>query len=174
MVPETPNSNLLPVRHPQPDLFICDVADAILKDVTQQMEHPFYSLSKKPVTSVNRYEHGEHWLEITPSVKGLATIYDKDILIFAISQIMAKLNDGQPVSPRVRINTRDFLIFCNRDTGGKDYKAFNTSGKRSGWPLAVGRGHPIRLGVPCDSRGRGSDSQPRLLPSWKAVRAPCL
>ena len=57
-------------------------------------------------------------------MKGLATIYDKDILIFAISQIMAKLNDGQPVSPRVRINTRDFLIFCNRDTGGKDYKAF--------------------------------------------------
>ena len=54
MVPETPNSNLLPVRHPQPDLFICDVADAILKDVTQQMEHPFYSLSKKPVTSVSR------------------------------------------------------------------------------------------------------------------------
>ena len=85
-VPETPNPNLLPVRHPQPDLFICDVADAILKDVTQQMEHPFYSLSKKPVTSVNRYEHGEHWVEITPSVKGLATIYDKDILIFAISQ----------------------------------------------------------------------------------------
>ena len=124
MVPETPNSNLLPVRHPQPDLFICDVADAILKDVTQQMEHPFYSLSKKPVTSVSRYEHGENWLEITPSVKGLATIYDKDILIFAISQVMAKLNDGQPVSPRVRINTRDFLIFCNRDTGGKDYKAF--------------------------------------------------
>ena len=123
-VPETPNSNLLPVRHPQPDLFICDVADAVLKDVTQQMEHPFYSLSKKPVTSVSRYEHGEHWLEITPSVKGLATIYDKDILIFAISQIMAKLNDGQPVSPRVRINTRDFLVFCNRDTGGKDYKAF--------------------------------------------------
>ena len=37
---------------------------------------------------------------------------------------MAKLNDGQPVSPRVRINTRDFLIFCNRDTGGKDYRAF--------------------------------------------------
>lgn len=60
-VPETPNSNLLPVRHPQPDLFICDVADAVLKDVTQQMEHPFYSLSKKPVTSVSRYEHGEHW-----------------------------------------------------------------------------------------------------------------
>ncbi len=51
----------------------------------QHMEHPFYSLSKKPETSVKRYRNGEHWLEITPSVKGLATIYDKDILIYCIS-----------------------------------------------------------------------------------------
>ena len=32
------------------DLFICDVADAALKDLIPQMEHPFYSLSKKPDT----------------------------------------------------------------------------------------------------------------------------
>ena len=50
-------------------------------------------------------------------MKGLATIYDKDILIFAISQVMAKLNDGQPVSPRVRINTRDFLQPGHRREG---------------------------------------------------------
>ena len=43
-----PSSQLLPDRHPQHDLFICDVADAVLKDVMQHMEHPFYSLSKNP------------------------------------------------------------------------------------------------------------------------------
>ncbi|OUJ11670.1 replication initiator protein A [Acetobacter okinawensis] len=85
MVSETLNlpvvhEALLPKRHPQHDLFICDVADAVLKDVMPQMEHPFYSLSKKPETSVRRYEHNGQWLEITPSVKGLVTIYDKDIL----------------------------------------------------------------------------------------------
>ena len=124
MVPKTSNDHLLPARHPQEDLFICDIGDAVLKDVVQQMEHPFYSLSKKPETTVRRYEHGDHWLEITPSVKGLATIYDKDILIYAISQIMAKLNAGERVSPRVRMSSHEFLIFTNRDTGGKDYKAF--------------------------------------------------
>ncbi|MEJ2326195.1 MAG: aldo/keto reductase, partial [Chromatiaceae bacterium] len=93
MVTETTNAlaPLLPNRHPQHDLFICDVADAVLKDVMQHMEHPFYALSKKPETGVRRYEHNERWIEITPSVKGLATIYDKDILIYCISQIMAKL-----------------------------------------------------------------------------------
>ena len=114
---------LLPDRHPQHDLFICDVADAVLKDVMQHMEHPFYSLSKKPETSVKRYSNGENWLEITPSVKGLATIYDKDILIYCISQIMAKLKRGEQVTPRVRINSRELLIFTNRGTSGREYLA---------------------------------------------------
>tara|TARA_R110002072_G_scaffold302664_1_gene487128 strand:- start:44 stop:307 length:264 start_codon:yes stop_codon:yes gene_type:complete len=87
MVPDTTNKalqpadQLLPDKHPQSDLFICDVADAVLKDIMPQMEHPFYSLSKKPEMNVRRYEHNGNWLEVIPSHKGLATIYDKDILI---------------------------------------------------------------------------------------------
>ena len=99
------------------------MADAVLKDVMQQMEHPFYSLSKNPETAVRRYEHKGNWIEITPSVKGLATIYDKDILIYCISQIMAKLKRGDPVSQRVRISSRELLIFTNRGTSGRDYMA---------------------------------------------------
>lgn len=119
-------SPLLPDKRGEPDLFICDVADAIIKDVIQHMEHPFYSLSKKPETKVRRYEHNGNWLEITPSVKGLATIYDKDILIYCISQIMAKLRDGVAIeSPRVRVNSHDLLKFTNRGTAGKDYAALS-------------------------------------------------
>jgi plasmid replication initiation protein len=125
MVTEITNelTPLLPDRHPQHDLFICDVADAVLKDVLQQMEHPFYALSKKPETTIRRYEHNGNWIEVTPSVKGLATIYDKDILIYCISQIMAKLKRGEHVSQRVRINSRELLAFTNRGTSGRDYKA---------------------------------------------------
>lgn len=118
-----PSDVLLPERYPQHDLFICDVADAVLKDVMQHMEHPFYSLSKKPETTIRHYEHNGQWLEITPSVKGLATIYDKDILIYCISQIMHKKRRGEKVSHRVRINSRDLLVFTNRGTAGKDYAA---------------------------------------------------
>ena len=85
---ETPAKDvLLPERHPQHDLFVCDVADAVLKDDMASMEHPFYSLSKKPETNVRRYEQGCKWLEVVPSVKGLATIYDKDILIYCWMKI---------------------------------------------------------------------------------------
>lgn len=127
MVCETPKreDQLLPKRHPQMDLFICDVADAALKDVMPQMEHPFYSLSKKPETTIRRYEHKGNWIEVIPSVKGLATIYDKDILIYCISQIVAAFKKGEKVSRRVRINSRDLLIFTNRGTAGKDYMALS-------------------------------------------------
>lgn len=117
------NDKLLPVRHPQVDLFICDVADAILKDDMASMEHPFYSLSKKPDTHVRRYDNGDKWLEVVPSVKGLATIYDKDILIYCISQIIAKMKMGEKPSRRVQIISKELLIFINRTTGGKDYEA---------------------------------------------------
>ena len=128
---ETPTQQvLLPERHPQHDLFICDVSDAVLKDVMPQMEHPFYSLSKKPETSIRRYEHNGQWLQVTPSVKGLATIYDKDILIYCISQIMAKLKKGEQVSKRVLINSHELLIFANRGTAGKDYEALQEAIER--------------------------------------------
>lgn len=122
--------DLLPDRHPQADLFLCDVADAVLKDFMQEMEHPFYSLSKKPDTAVREYEHNGKKISITPSVKGLATIYDKDILIYAISQLIAALNRGEKVSQTIRINSRDFLVFANRGTGGKDYDSMVTAIER--------------------------------------------
>lgn len=125
MIIKTPNqkNQLIPERYPSDNLFTCDVANAVLKDIMPQLEHPFYSLSKKPDMTIRRYEHNGNWLEVVPSIKGLATIYDKDILIFAISQIMTKINSGEEISQKVKISAREVLMFTNRGTAGKDYKA---------------------------------------------------
>ena len=112
---------LLPDRHPESDLFILDVGDVVLKDDLVSMEHPIFSLSTKPDLTVKSYEHNGNLLEITPSVKGLATIHDKDVLIFAISHIMNAKNQGLPYSKDVIFDAHDFLIFSNRYTGGRDY-----------------------------------------------------
>lgn len=132
MVSNTPNlrsdtlppSNLTLDKRAQGDLFTCDVADAVLKDLMPTLEHPFYSLSKKPVMKPRIYRRGDHWLKISPSAKGMATIYDKDILIYAVSQLVAAINQGEEPKQRIRINCRDFLLYCNRGQGGKDYLAF--------------------------------------------------
>jgi hypothetical protein len=112
-----------PLRHPTGDLFVCDVTDAILKDDLASMEHPFYSLSKKPDREPRRYEHKGQWIEFRPSIKGLPTIYDKDLIIYAISQLIAGMKEGRPLSKRVRIDPYAFLVFTQRGTGGRDYDA---------------------------------------------------
>ena len=54
MVPDILDAEHLTIdKHPQQDLFICDVADAVLKDVMQQMEHPFYSLSQSDLSPLS-------------------------------------------------------------------------------------------------------------------------
>lgn len=80
-------------------------------------------MSKNPDVAIRTYEHNGNWLKIIPSVKGLATIYDKDILIYAISQLITKLKKGDAVGPRLRITSYDLLVFTNRGTAGKDYEA---------------------------------------------------
>lgn len=48
------------------------------------MEHPVFSISTKPDRNIRRYENSDVFVEVVPSVKGLATVYDRDILIFCI------------------------------------------------------------------------------------------
>jgi len=113
-------SPLLPVRH-QPDFFVCDVFDAAVKGDSASMEHPIFSLSKKPDLKIRRYENGSKWAEVRPSVKGLATVFDRDILIYCISQLVAAMNAGRPISQRLRLRAHDLLVATNRDTSGRGY-----------------------------------------------------
>ena len=115
-------SPLLPDRHPIQDFFICDVTDAIPKDDMGSMEHPIFSLSTKPDRSVKEYEHNGVKITITPSVLGLATIHDKDILIYCISQLVAKLNSGLPLHKTLHLKAYDLLVSTNRNTDGRGYE----------------------------------------------------
>lgn len=54
---------------------------AIPKDEMASMEHSAFSLATKSDHHVLEYQHGNAGIKITPSVKGLATIFDKDVLL---------------------------------------------------------------------------------------------
>jgi len=113
---------LLPVRHPQRDFFVLDIADVVPKDDTASMEHPIFSLATKPDMRHLEYRAGDSVLKIRPSAKGLPTIFDKDILIFCISQLMHRKNQGKPIGNRVRFSARELLVATNRKTGGNSYQ----------------------------------------------------
>ena len=116
-------SALKPLRYPQGDLFVCELTDVILKDDMASMEYPFYSISKKPDREPQRFTHGDNWIEIRPSAKGKPTIYDKDIIIYVISQIAAATNRGDPAPRKIEMDPYSFLVFTQRRTGGRDYDA---------------------------------------------------
>jgi len=122
--------HLLPVRHPQGELFLCDLGDVPLKDDSASMEHPIFALSTKPDTRERIYAHNGNSVTITPSALGHATIHDKDILIFAISQIMEAKKRGTPYSKKLIFSAKDFLIFSNRMTNGRGYEGLRDALKR--------------------------------------------
>ena len=120
----------MPLRHSQGDFFVCDIFDAVPKGDMASMEHPIFSLSTKPDIKIRRYERGGAWLEVTPSVKGLATVYDRDILIYCISQVMAALNEGRQVHRTLRFKAYDLLVATNRGTDGRGYDQLKASFER--------------------------------------------
>ena len=122
--------SLAPARHPTPDFFVCDVFEAVPKDDMASMEHPVFSLGTRPDRRVLSYEHGSAAIEITPSVKGLATIHDKDVLIYCISQLVAALNAGKPVSRRLHLKAHDLLVATNRETSGDGYRRLREAFER--------------------------------------------
>jgi hypothetical protein len=86
------------------------------------MEHPIFSLATKPDLSLREYEHKGVKVTIAPSVLGLATIHDKDILIYCISQLVAKLNSGAPLNKTLHLKAYDLLVSTNRNTDGRGYE----------------------------------------------------
>ncbi len=145
----------------QADFFVCDILDAIPKDDMASMEHPLFSLSTRPDRRVLRYEHRDTEIEITPSVKGLATIHDKDILIYCISQLVAALNEGRRISREVTLKSYDLLVSTGRDTSGNGYKRLREAFERlAGTRITTN----ISTGGEETTRGFG------LIDSWEIVR----
>ena len=123
-------SPLLPDRMRQADFFVCDIFDAAPKGDMASMEHPVFSIATKPDRNIRRYERGDVFVEVTPSVKGLATVHDRDVLIFCISQIMAALNEGRKVSQTLRFKGYDLLKSTNRGTDGRGYEQLRAAFER--------------------------------------------
>ena len=96
--------------------------DATPNDDMGSMEHPIFSLSTKPDKNIRNYEHNGVNITVTPSVGGLATMHDKDNLIYCIRQLVAKMNSSQPLHKTLHLKTYDLLVSTNRNTDGRGYK----------------------------------------------------
>ncbi len=120
------NKDLYPDRHPQTELFLVDIFQSFKNDMAS-MEHPIFSLSKKPDFRVPEYSHNGKNIKISPSSKGLPTILDKDILLYIASSLINAKNNNEPISQYVKFTSYDYLITTNRGTGGEQYNQMKSA-----------------------------------------------
>lgn len=124
---------LLPIRHTTRDFFACNLFEALpyFKDDMASMEHPVFSLSTKPDFRVLHYEHNGNTITIKPSYdRGLATIHDKDILLYCASQLRAAIQQNRKPKQRIRFTAYDFFLSTNRRIDGDSYDRFKTGLER--------------------------------------------
>ncbi|MGC9163733.1 MAG: replication initiator protein A [Thiomonas sp.] len=125
---------LIKVRHPQRDFFLADLFDYAMKDDGASMEAPIFTLSTKPDLSIWewRSKDGTKYVKVAPSVLGRATQYDKDILIYVVSQLVEGLNRGREDAQHrtVRFTVYDLLVTTNRQTSGDGYQRLHEAFER--------------------------------------------
>lgn len=118
--------SLLPDRHRNKNFFSADLLEFTLKDDRASMEIPLFTLSTRPDLSVWTWasKDGNKHIEVFPSVKGRATQFDKDVLIYIISQLTQGLNLGRDDAKCrcIRFVVYDYLLTTNKLTGGVEYK----------------------------------------------------
>lgn len=110
-----------PIQH---ELFVVEDPghDWPVKDEISSMEHPIFALAKTPSRDIRTYSRGGKTLRIIPSAVGAPTVFDKDLVIYLVSQLVKGLNSSAQVSRRVRIDVHPFLVATRRSTGGASYE----------------------------------------------------
>lgn len=154
------SQTLMPARHAQMDFFVADILDATPKDDGASMEHPIFAL-KAGDHRVREYERNGISVKVLPGRNGCATMHDKDIWIYCISQLVEAMNRKRSdVDRTVRFTAYDFLRATNRGTDGRAYE-------RLGDALSRLQGTQIETNIKtANERERAGFG---LLESWRVV-----
>jgi hypothetical protein len=132
--PLSDKSGLIRIRHPNRDFFLADLFDYALKDDGASMEAPIFTLATKPDLSIWTWtsKDGNKSIKVAPSVLGRATQFDKDVLIYVVSQLTEALNRGRKDAQNrtVRFTVYDYLVTTNRGVGGDDYRRLQEAFER--------------------------------------------
>lgn len=117
------HNHLSPIKHPQRDLFIADIFDAVSVQLDQaSMEYPLFALKAGDIKS-RIFEQKGFTISIQPHpAYGMATIHDKDVWIYAISKLMQAQSEGKPIDRTIHFTIYDYLKTTNRTTSGRDYE----------------------------------------------------
>lgn len=89
------------------------------------MDFPFFSLSKNAHMEPIEYNHEGVTIQIRPSASGVATMWDKEILLYVASLVVQAIADGQVADGDVTFAAHDFFRITGvQRPSTRDYKRF--------------------------------------------------
>ena len=111
-----------PMPPNQADLFALD--SPLMSEVRGErslMAFPFFALSKGKWTKTLSYKTDSVSIEIVPTAKGVATIYDKEIVLYIASLMVAKLEAGEEVSQDFYFTAHDLFCVTGNNPSARSY-----------------------------------------------------
>jgi len=113
---------ILPSRIPQGDLFLLDSPlYGEIRGERSLMAFPFFALSKNAWMKPLSYQTDTVTIEVRPSAGGVATIYDKEIVLYIASLMAAKLEAGEHVEQDFIFTAHDLFSVTGSNHSARSY-----------------------------------------------------
>ncbi|WP_022688188.1 replication initiator protein A [Sphingomonas phyllosphaerae] len=135
---------------PQGDLFRLD--SPLLGDIQGERtvaEFPFFALTKRAQMEPMTFESESARIDINPSKTGVATIYDKEILLYIASIMVGRLEAGETIDRTLSFTANDLFRMTGTNASARSYASLKAS-------LARLQGTQIITNI--ETGGEGSDS----------------
>lgn len=121
----------------QADFFVPLLYDVATKDSRSIMDVAVFRLSKKDkrANETIRYTRPDGYVEVVSGDAGMASVWDYDIVLMAISHLTDAMNlyrqgRGEKPSRIFRPHVSEILKFCRRSDGGRQYEEIEGALKR--------------------------------------------
>lgn len=121
----------------QSDFFVPLLYDVATKDSRSIMDVAVFRLSKKDkrANETIRYTRPDGYVEVVSGEAGMASVWDYDIVLMAISHLTDAMNlyrqgRGEKPTRIFRPHVSEILKFCRRSDGGRQYEEIEGALKR--------------------------------------------
>ncbi|WP_430637595.1 replication initiator protein A [Sphingomonas hankookensis] len=107
---------------PQGDLFRLDSPlTAEIRGERSLMAFPFFALAKNAWMKPLTYQANAISIEVRPSASGVATIYDKEIVLYIASLMLAKIEIGENVTQDFVFTAHDLFTVTGANHSARSY-----------------------------------------------------
>ena len=116
---------------PQGDLFLLDSPlHGEIRGERSLMAFPFFALSKNAWMKPLTYDTEKVSIEVRPSASGVATIYDKEIVLYIASLMAAKLEAGEDVAQDFVFTAHDLFSVTGNNYSARSYNRLSEALER--------------------------------------------